>query len=89
MRDDRGQLITVFDLAWPDHRVALELDSMQWHLNRASFERDKRKRNRARALGWTIHEATWSMTVDDQPALVELMRTALTGRSEFGPPGHQ
>lgn len=77
--DTRGRVVTVFDLAWPEHQVALELDSMQWHLSRAAFERDKRKRNRARALGWTIHEATWSMTMDDAPALISLIRAALSG----------
>lgn len=75
--DRAGALVTVLDLAWPQQRVALELDSVRWHLNRSSFEHDRRKRNRARLLGWTIHEATWAMTIDDASGLVQLMRAAL------------
>lgn len=84
IEDESGQTITVFDLAWPRYRVALELDSMLWHLNSTAFERDKRKRNRARALGWTVHEATWSMTTDDVAQLVQLMWSALFGPSDAG-----
>ena len=50
---------------------------------RDAFEHDRRKRNRARLLGWTIHEATWTMTVDDKPGLISLVRAAL-GLDEIG-----
>jgi len=73
--------LTIVDLAWPDQLVALELDSVKHHLNRKSFEKDKRKRNKARLLGWTIHEVTWSMSIDDKPGLVSLMKNALTSRN--------
>jgi len=75
--DQAGRLLTQVDLAWPEQRIALELDSVRYHLNRKSFEKDKRKRNKARLMGWTIHEVTWSMSIDDKPGLVRLVRSAL------------
>lgn len=72
-----GQPVADLDLAWPEHRVAIELDSVRWHLNRASFERDRRKRNQVRLLGWVVHEVTWSMSVEDRRGLVRLVRQAL------------
>jgi len=79
LHDRRGKLITVFDLAWPRHHVALELDSVRYHLNRKSFEKDKRKRNTARLLGWSIHEITWEMSSSDPRGITNLIRSALTG----------
>lgn len=76
-----GRILTRVDLAWPDHLVALELDSVRYHLNRRSFEKDKRKRNKARLMGWTIHEVTWSMSVEDKPGLVRLIKSALRLRN--------
>ena len=75
--DTAGDVIMQTDLAWPSKRVALELDSVRWHLNRKAFERDKRKRNRARVHGWVVHEVTWSMSIDDRAGLVDFVRTAL------------
>lgn len=42
-----GELVAVPDAYWPDYGVALELDSMAWHL---SPERYKRTQRRQRAL---------------------------------------
>ena len=75
--DGQGQFVAQVDLAWPDQKVAVELDSVRWHLNRDSFERDRAKRNRLRLLDWVVHEVTWSMTVDDPNGFTQLVRRAL------------
>lgn len=77
IHDSHGDVIAQVDLAWPECKVALELDSVRWHLNRASFERDRGKRNRLRAQGWAIHEATWTMTADDPDGLAAILRSSL------------
>ena len=41
-----GTFIAQVDLAYPDCRVAIELDSKRWHLNRVSFDEDPERRNR-------------------------------------------
>ncbi len=78
--DRRGHTYAVLDLAWPKHKVALELDSLRYHFNRKSFEHDRRKRNRARNEGWIIHEVTWQMYIDAQSEVVALARDALNLR---------
>ena len=62
--DPSGELLAQVDLADPDHRVAIELDSKRWHLNSVSFERDPRRRNALTVIGWTVLTFTWSDYVD-------------------------
>ena len=64
IRDPSGEFVAQVDLAYPDHRVAIELDSKRWHLNSVSFERDPRRRNALTVIGWTVLTFTWSDYVD-------------------------
>ena len=57
---DRGILVAQVDLAYPSHRLAIELDSKRWHLNSESFVRDPRRRNALTVAGWTVLSFTWS-----------------------------
>ena len=43
-----------FDLADPDLKFAVEYDGADWHSTPEQLARDRRRRDRARALGWTI-----------------------------------
>ncbi|MEE9416703.1 MAG: type IV toxin-antitoxin system AbiEi family antitoxin domain-containing protein [Acidimicrobiales bacterium] len=81
---DNGLFIAEVDLAWPDQLLVVELDSVRWHLNRKSFEQDRRKRNQLRLLGWNVLELTWEMTIGDRRGLVQLVRTALDKQSRRG-----
>ena len=60
IRDPAGEFAAQVDLAYPSRRVAIELDSKQWHLNSVSFERDPRRRNALTVIGWTVLTFTWS-----------------------------
>ena len=62
--DPSGEFLAQVDLAYPSHRVAIELDSKRWHLNSVSFEQDPRRRNALTVLGWTVLTFTWSDYVD-------------------------
>ena len=55
-----GALIAQVDLAYPDCRVAIELDSVRFHLNRDAFVRDARRRNRLMLAGWNVLSFTWA-----------------------------
>ena len=55
-----GEFVAQVDLAYPECRVAIELDSKRWHLNSVSFERDPRRRNALTVVGWTVLTFTWS-----------------------------
>lgn len=54
-----GSLIAQVDLAYPQRRVAIELDSVRWHHNRRSFVEDRRRRNRIMLAGWDVLNFTW------------------------------
>lgn len=50
-----------FDFAWPEHRVAVEIDGLVWrpggksrHTTPAGFRADLEKRNEATLLGWRV-----------------------------------
>jgi hypothetical protein len=49
------------DLAYPDKSIDIEADSLSWHLDRAAFERDRRRDNELRACGWIVLRFTWAM----------------------------
>ena len=48
------------DVAYPDDRLAVELDGYSWHSDRQSFERDRERDNELQALGWTVLRFTWA-----------------------------
>jgi very-short-patch-repair endonuclease len=45
------------DLAYPDHRLAIELDGFRWHAGRGPFRSDRLRRNRLEVAGWQLVEA--------------------------------
>jgi hypothetical protein len=71
--DDRGYVMRL-DLCWPEHRVALHVDSYQWHQQRERFERDATQRARLAALGWVSVPIT-SRGLEDGSWLADLRRT--------------
>jgi hypothetical protein len=77
VRDDDGTFVAQIDLAYPEHRVAIELDSIAWHLNRASFQRDRDRVNRLSVRGWTVLSFTWEDYVRRPRNLVSIVRRAL------------
>ena len=82
VRGNDGSFVAQVDLAYPGHRVAVELDSARWHDNRESFVHDRRRRNEITLAGWTVLNFTWSDYVDHPAALCEAVAGALaTARS--------
>lgn len=51
---DGSDFVARFDLADPDLKFAVEYDGADWHSTPEQLARDRRRRDRARALGWTI-----------------------------------
>lgn len=77
VRDSQGRFVARVDLAFPQQRVAIELDSVRWHLNRESFEKDPRRKNKLVLLGWTVLTFTWSDYIDRPASLVQAVADAL------------
>lgn len=54
-----GDFIAQVDLAYPEHRLAIELDSVRWHHNLHNFAQDRQRRNRLLLAGWDVLNFTW------------------------------
>lgn len=70
------------DFAWDWATVGTELDSVQFHLTRDAFERDKAKRNALRLDGWLLFEVTHRHLRDHPAALAVQLGTALVERGD-------
>ena len=78
--DRAGALLAQVDLAYPAHRVAIELDSVRYHLNRESFVADPRRRNRLTLAGWRVLTFTWDDYLNRASGLCDAVAAAC-GRS--------
>ncbi len=52
-----GVLVARVDLAYPQFRLAMELDGFRWHAGRRAFRGNRLRRNRIEAVGWRLLEA--------------------------------
>lgn len=75
--DDSGRLLGIVDLAWPQQRLAVELDSVRWHHDRESFTADRRRRNRLEVAGWRVLNVSWSMWRNEPDELLRSVRSSL------------
>ena len=70
-----------FDFAFPEQRVAVELDGGTWtrgrHVTGAGFEKDCEKMNLATALGWRVLRFTAGMLERDPAGCMEQVRRLL------------
>jgi very-short-patch-repair endonuclease len=55
-----GRPVLRIDFAYPDRRIAIELDGHRWHSGRADVERDRAKSNLLATLGWRVVRFGWS-----------------------------
>jgi very-short-patch-repair endonuclease len=42
------------DFTWPEHRVAVEIDSWKYHGTRTAYRRDRRRSTALQLAGWSI-----------------------------------
>jgi len=68
-----------FDVAFPERRVALEIEGAVWtrgrHTRGAGFLGDMEKYNTATQMGWRVYRCTWQEVENGQA--VELLKGAL------------
>ena len=72
-----GSLVAQVDLGYPASKIAIELDSVRFHLNREAFERDRRRWNALVAEGWTVLAFTWADFIDRPHEVIARVRAAL------------
>ncbi len=64
------------DLAYPELKIAIELEGWEAHGTRAAFDPDRARRNDLTVQGWSVLQFTWAMT-DAQ--IVATVRAAIEG----------
>lgn len=74
------------DLMWPDRRVLVELDSLEFHGTRPAMRRDRRRDRRALLAGWLALRFTWHDVEQDLAAVLRDIREALDNRQGRQPP---
>lgn len=57
------------DIAFPELRVAIEIDGYAYHSGDARFQRDRTKQNALIAAGWRVLRFTWA-DITERPAYV-------------------
>jgi very-short-patch-repair endonuclease len=65
------------DFAYPERRLAIECDSYAFHMDRESFERDRRRDAELQALGWTVLRITWAQLRWNPKYVIGLLRQHL------------
>lgn len=70
----------LIDLAFPAHRVAVEVDGWAWHMTPDRFIRDRQRQNAVVNLGWTVLRFTWHDLVGRPARVVDDIRAALCSR---------
>ena len=84
LRSADGSVIR-FDFAWPDVKLALEIDHSFWHAGSAESRKDKGRDRRAALLGWH----TLRLTEDDvnlslEKVMAEVLLILRTERAKLG-----
>jgi very-short-patch-repair endonuclease len=72
------------DALWPQHRLAAELDSWEFHRHRAAFERDRARDAALQAAGYRTIRITHRRLNNEAPALASELRALL--RPNASPP---
>lgn len=78
--EQAGRLLAQVDLAYPECRYAIELDSLAYHLNPDAFEEDRRRDADLAAAGWLVRRFTYKQFDQRFHWVVGVIRTDLASR---------
>jgi very-short-patch-repair endonuclease len=71
-----GRFVARVDAAYPEVKLAIELDGFEAHTSPEVFQRDRQRQNELVALGWTVLRFTWAdITRDAARVAGEILRT--------------
>lgn len=74
---DKGRFVARVDAAYPDRKIAIELDGYGPHSTPEAFQRDRTRQNRLVALGWTVLRFTWDDVVNRPDEVARAIHDAL------------
>lgn len=72
-----GRFIARIDAAYPERKLAIEVDGFSAHTSPDTFQRDRTRQNRLVALGWTVLRFTWADIVQRPAAVAQTIREAI------------
>lgn len=76
-------MVARVDLAYPDARVAVEVDGYRWHAGRQRWAHDLARRNRITALGWRMLHVTHEDLTARPDEIVHHLRSMLSDGSSY------
>lgn len=76
-----GRFVARVDAAYPDLRLAIEVDGYSAHASPDAFQRDRTRQNRLVVLGWTVLRFTWADVIERPEAVANAIRSALESLS--------
>jgi very-short-patch-repair endonuclease len=72
-----GRLVARLDAAYPERKLAIEIDGFAYHSSPDAFQRDRTRQNRLVALGWTVLRFTWADVVHRPAMVAQQIREAI------------
>ena len=75
--DITGAFVAEVDLAYPEFRLAIEIDGYRWHSSPESKRRDEERQNRLVLAGWTVLRFSAGDVRSRPHLLVNAVREAL------------
>lgn len=73
------------DFAWPDCRLAVEVDGRAYHSDDNAFEHDRDRRNDLEGAGWMVLNVTWKTLTHAPESVVHRISRALASRRGVSP----
>ncbi|MFT4085686.1 MAG: type IV toxin-antitoxin system AbiEi family antitoxin domain-containing protein [Gordonia sp. (in: high G+C Gram-positive bacteria)] len=72
------------DVAWPEEKIAVEIDGWAYHHGVEQFDRDRRKRNALSQASWIVLSFTWhQLTYELEDCLRQLIEALAQRRAEL------
>ncbi len=72
-----GRIVARVDVGFERHRLALEVDGLQYHSDSDRFQRDRTRQNLLISLGWTVLRFTWADITARPDEVIATIRAAL------------
>jgi very-short-patch-repair endonuclease len=79
--DGQDRFVARVDFAYPDRRLAIEVDGYELRASPAAMQSDLDRQNALVREGWTVLRFTWADVVRRPARVAELVRSTLAGTS--------
>jgi hypothetical protein len=77
VRDEAGVIVARLDFGYPEIRLAVEFDGVEFHSTPEQLAHDRRRRDRLKERGWTILVLTKDEVYGRQPTTAALVEAAI------------